>query len=121
MSSTNITNKARELHCKLAETGVDMPKVTREFLLLLTSLCRDAATSARQAEENCSYEWANTDAYLKRVEQCDARLEAHGKELARLWPGASLKLAGDPRGYVVTIFPPGEVDRGWVSNCVGVA
>lgn len=119
--STNITNKARELHCKLAETGVDMPKVTREFLLLLTSLCRDATTSARQAEENCSYEWANTDAYLKRMAQCDKRLEAHGKELARLWPGASLKLAGDPRGYVVTIFPPGVEDRGWGSNCVGVA
>ena len=73
------------------------------------------------AEENCSYEWADTDAYRKRMDQCDVRLEAHGKELARLWPEATLKLAGDPRGYVVTIFPPGEVDRGWGSNCVGVA
>ena len=121
MSSTVVSQKARELYCELAETGVDMPKVTREFLLLLTSLCRDATTSARQAEESCSYEWADTDAYRKRIEQCDARLEKHGKELARLWPGASLKLAGDPRGYVVTIFPPGVEDRGWGSNCVGVA
>ena len=120
MSSTNISNKARILHSRLFSCDQTVPH-NREFLLLLTSLCRDAVTSARQAEENCSYEWANTHAYCTRMAQCDKRLQAHGKELARLWPGASLKLAGDPRGYVVTIFPPGEVDRGWVSNCVGVA
>jgi hypothetical protein len=118
--STTISNKARVLHSRLFSCDQTVPH-NREFLLLLTALCRDAATSARQAEDECNYEWAQEPDYQKRVQQCDARLEAHGKELARLWPGASLKLAGDPRGYVVTIFPPGEVDRGWVSNCVGVA
>lgn len=118
--STSISQKARVLHSRLFSCDQTAPH-NREFLLLLTALCRDAATSARQAEADCSWGWAQEPEYQKCMKQCDARLEAHGKELARLWPGASLKLAGDPRGYVVKIFPPGAEDRGWASNCVGVA
>lgn len=117
--SSVITDKARILHSRFYEYDTTVPS-GREFQLLLTSICRDAATSARQSEENCSYEWADTPAYRKRMEQCDARLQKHSTELAKLWPGSSLMLAGDPRGYVVSVMLPKGRNEAW-GGVVGVA
>lgn len=54
-----------------------------------------AASLHRRYEAACSYEWANTDKYIRATE----RLEGKALVTATAIPGLSLEFQHDPRGW----------------------
>lgn len=104
-NTTQVTQEAWGLHARLYAADSTVPRSV-VFLQLLTRLRRDARMKATQAENACSYEWADGPDYQKLMSDTDKRLAIHGDTLRMLWRGARLETADNPREYVVRIVPP---------------
>lgn len=81
---------------------------------------RHAAAKARQDEAFCSHEWASSPAYQGQMQATKDRLAKLGEQLAEAWPGSSLRMQNDPRGFVVRIHVPNGRKEAWAGG-VGVA
>ena len=113
------TDKGRQLLAQLVMADPSVPR-SHNFVVLLSLICRAAATKQRLAVEHCNYEWASSDVEEAKRERCRQRIKMLSVSLATEWPGASLEQAGDPRGYVVRLVPPNGRGGAWAGG-VGVA
>lgn len=101
----NSEQHARCLRDEIADLDNSVPRGYL-FLGLLVQICREARIKHTQDTNYCSYAWANSERYQKRMFDCIRRLRRHEKELKVLWPGSALELQNDPRGYAVRVTLP---------------
>lgn len=73
-----------------------------EIAAFVEDLDKMGAALRRRYEAQCSYEWANTEAYEKRTDKMEAKLQNMATEFVK---GTSIgvKLQRDPRGWPVVI------------------
>lgn len=75
-----------------------IPLARLDDVSLLARRCKSHRT---RCENECSYEWANTEKYARGTE----RLENSIRELATSFPGIDgVRFYGDPRGYTVRLL-----------------
>ena len=107
-----VTQIGRELQILIAHHYGTAPDA--ETCSKLTRLAQNLHT---QAENTCSYEWADTNTYRRRCELTAARVPMLASELAPL--GLTLTYQGDPRGLALSVGRVGDPTTGWPVAHVG--
>lgn len=83
----------------LSDNGeVVLPRSNSSAKPIIETLVKAQRRLRRRYENECSYEWANTDAYRATTERLEARCMTWGSQLAATLGVGALQLQGDPRG-----------------------
>lgn len=69
------------------------------------ALAKAAKSLQKRYENECSYEWADTDAYRKRTENLEKKAAELFKSLG-LPESCTMELQGDPRGWPLRFVIP---------------
>lgn len=74
------------------------------------ALAKGARSLHKRYENECSYQWADTDAYRKRTENLEKKLAALFAEL-NLPDNCTMEIQGDPRGWPLIFTIDGREHR----------